>query len=446
MKQQQVNVSDHSNTSIITDYLEAMQVEINSSKSYTRVTKSILTSLSGFQAKPFSSMQRNDIITFFNSLRKSEDEDPMHKWIGTYNNYHMSITRFFKWLEHPDLEPSARPKPQIMYNIPRIRRKEVSLYKPSNLWTLEDDILFLRWCPKERDRCYHAISRDLSARPHEILNLKIKDIVLKSVNNKQYAEVLVNGKTGSRQLPLIDSLPYIKQWLDCHPFRNNREAYFICSLDHRLYGKQLQIRGLQFMYERYKKYYFPKLLKDSTMSKVDKQHIQDLLRKPWNPYIRRHSSLTQKSKYLKEHILRQHAGWSPRSQMHLKYVHYFGNESSESILQEYGILPKDNAEADVLKPKQCPNCNEPNRPDQKFCIKCRMVLTYDAYSETMDSEKQKQDRLESMEGRLNTMQSMVEKLVLTVTKTTDQEQQTELVKSMYESGWLRVPENDSAAK
>ena len=440
MKQQQVNVSDHSNTSIITDYLQAMQVEINSSKSYTRVTKSVLTSLSGFQAKPFSSMQRNDIITFFNSLRKSEDEDPMHKWIGTYNSYHMSITRFFKWFEHPDLEPSARPKPQIMYNIPRIRRKEVSLYKPSDLWTLEDDILFLRWCPKERDRCYHAISRDLSARPHEILNLKIKDIVLKSVNNKQYAEVLVNGKTGSRQLPLIDSLPYIKQWLDCHPFRNNREAYFICSLDHRLYGKQLQIRGLQFMYERYKKYYFPKLLKDSTMSKVDKQHIQDLLRKPWNPYI------TQKSKYLKEHILRQHAGWSPRSQMHLKYVHYFGNESSESILQEYGILPRDNQELDLLKPKQCPNCNEPNRPDQKFCAKCRMVLTYDAYNETLESEKQKQDRLENMDGRLNIMQSMIEKLVLTVTKTADQERQTELVKSMYESGWLRVPKNDSGAK
>jgi hypothetical protein len=69
---------------------------------------------------------------------------------------------------------------------------------------------------------------------------------------------------------------------------------------------------------------------------------------------------------LKEHILRQHAGWSGRSQVHLKYVHYFGNESSKSILQEYGILPKDNEEMDVLRPKQCPNCGEFNRPDQKF--------------------------------------------------------------------------------
>ena len=69
---------------------------------------------------------------------------------------------------------------------------------------------------------------------------------------------------------------------------------------------------------------------------------------------------------LKEHVLRQHAGWSGRSQVHLKYVHYFGNESSKSILQEYGILPKNNEEMEVLRPKQCPNCGEFNRPDQKF--------------------------------------------------------------------------------
>ena len=179
-----------------------------------------------------------------------------------------------------------------------------------------------------------------------------------------------------------------------------------------------------------------------TVPDIEKQHIRDLLNKPWNPYIRRHSALTQKSTMLKEHVLRQHAGWSARSQMHLKYLHYYGNESSTSLLQEYGILPKDNEEIDVLKPKYCPNCNEPNRPDQKFCIKCRMVLTYDAYSETMDSEKQMQDRLESMEGKLGTMQSMVEKLVLTVTRTANQEHQTELIKSMYNSGWLKTSRND----
>src|SRR5215471_14576950 len=43
---------------------------------------------------------------------------------------------------------------------------------------------------------------------------------------------------------------------------------------------------------------------------------------------------------------------------------------------------------DILKPKQCPNCNEPNKPDSEFCAKCRMVLTYDAYNETRKSKRE----------------------------------------------------------
>ena len=85
--------------------------------------------------------------------------------------------------------------------------------------------------------------------------------------------------------------------------------------------------------------------------------------------------------------------------MHLKYVHYFGNESSESILQEYGILPEDNQEVDLLRPKQCPNCSEPNRPDQKFCAKCKMVLTYDAYSETLEKENLRESELKELKEK-----------------------------------------------
>jgi integrase/recombinase XerD len=65
------------------------------------------------------------------------------------------------------------------------------------------------------------MARDLSARPREILGLKIKNMVFKAVGNKQYAEVLVNGKTGTRPVPLIPSIPYIKDWLSNHPSRNN---------------------------------------------------------------------------------------------------------------------------------------------------------------------------------------------------------------------------------
>ena len=58
------------------------------------------------------------------------------------------------------------------------------------------------------------------------------------------------------------------------------------------------------MYKRYKTLVFPSLLEDPLLDTKDKTKIQELLKKPWNPYIRRHSALTEKSKILKEHTLR----------------------------------------------------------------------------------------------------------------------------------------------
>ena len=128
--------------------------------------------------KTFKDLTRTNILGFLDSFRKTEDQDPLHKWIGTYNIYRMHLLRFFKWLYYPDIEPDKRPKPSVIENIPKLRRKETSVYKPSDLWTQQDDLLFLKYCPTKRDRCYHAISRDLSCRPHEILKLKIRDLVI----------------------------------------------------------------------------------------------------------------------------------------------------------------------------------------------------------------------------------------------------------------------------
>jgi hypothetical protein len=249
------------------------------------------------------------------------------------------------------------------------------------------------------------MSRDTGCRPHELLKLRIKDIVFKNTGGKQYAEVLLTGKTGSRNIPLIDSLPYIKDYLDHeHPQPTNVNAPLFAGTRKSL-GRQLSVTRLHMIYDNYKKDLFPKLLQNpDNLPQADKLRVRELLRKPWNPYIRRHSALTDKSLFLKEHVLRQHAGWSPRSQMHLKYLHYFGNESSDSILEAYGIITKDKGQSDALKSKQCPNCSEPNKPDGRFCIKCKMVLTYDAYNETIEKEQKRESELYDLKKKLETVQ------------------------------------------
>jgi integrase len=66
-----------------------------------------------------------------------------------------------------------------MKGIKQLPRKEKSSYKPDDMWTIEEHAIFFKYCAYPQDRCYHAMAYDTSARPHELLNLKIKDIKFK---------------------------------------------------------------------------------------------------------------------------------------------------------------------------------------------------------------------------------------------------------------------------
>ena len=110
-----------------------MRIEINPSNNYRGNNISILCKFSKYhENKSFDVVNREDILLFLDSLRKPETSDPLHKWIGTYNLYRINLLRFFKWLYHPDIEPSRRPTPKIIENIPHLKRKEKSMYKPTD--------------------------------------------------------------------------------------------------------------------------------------------------------------------------------------------------------------------------------------------------------------------------------------------------------------------------
>ena len=143
-----------------------------------------------------------------------------------------------------------------MNGIKQLSHKEKTLYKNSDLWISEEHSIFLKYCPSQRDKAFHAIANDTSARPHELLNLKIKDIAFKiTEDRKQYAELHINGgKTGSRTVPLIDSIRYLKDYIqNAHLTSENPNAWLFVSLTYRTFGKKLTYDGLRFKYCRYYK-------------------------------------------------------------------------------------------------------------------------------------------------------------------------------------------------
>lgn len=102
-----MQVLSKTNEDIIKEYFDAMQTETNPSVSCVNTNRNTLTHF--HRNKPFAEMKMEDIISYLNSHRKSDEIDPLHKWIGTYNSRISNIIRFFKWLYYPTKEPNQLP-------------------------------------------------------------------------------------------------------------------------------------------------------------------------------------------------------------------------------------------------------------------------------------------------------------------------------------------------
>ncbi|MFZ0510141.1 MAG: hypothetical protein WAM14_00930 [Candidatus Nitrosopolaris sp.] len=71
--------------------------------------------------------RKDDVLLFLDSVHNPESVDPLHKWIRTNNLYRVFLMQFFKWFYYPDLAPNARPKPHVIENIDRLKRRDIHL-------------------------------------------------------------------------------------------------------------------------------------------------------------------------------------------------------------------------------------------------------------------------------------------------------------------------------
>jgi integrase len=120
---------------------------------------------------------------------------------------------------------------------------------------------------------YHAIEVNIGARPHELLKLKIKDIEFIEEDGGRYAKIVLNGKTGERVVPLIDSIPYVTQWISLHPQGSNREVILLPNLRT---GNVMRVSAMFKAYKNYREY-FTSLL-SSDIPEDDTMRIRELLK------------------------------------------------------------------------------------------------------------------------------------------------------------------------
>jgi integrase len=191
-----------------------------------------------------------------------------------------------------------------------------------------------------------AVGYETGARPEELLNIRIKDILF---DNKG-AKVILRGKTVERVTRVIAYLPLLKQWLSIHPFRNDPNAYLWLSESSNCKWKPI---GIQTIEKTFK----------TIMRKAGIQKRPRL-------YILRHSRATHLANKLTEAQMCAYFGWQLGTKVVQRYIHLAGVRTDDALLELAGVkVDKDN-ESSPLKVRYCKRCNEMLSPNHEFCIRC----------------------------------------------------------------------------
>ena len=152
----------------------------------------------------------------------------------------------------------------------------------------------------------------MDARPHEITLLKIKHIRLKERYGE--GEIPHQAKTGSGPVLLTCSFPYVRDWLNFHPFKGEPNARLICNLHN---GAPIKPEALHTMMSQLKKRILRLIETDEIKGEEREKMLFLISNKRFIPYCIRHSAITYDSDYLPEIALKKKVRWSMNSQQGL---------------------------------------------------------------------------------------------------------------------------------
>ncbi|GAH69630.1 unnamed protein product, partial [marine sediment metagenome] len=180
----------------------------------------------------------------------------------------------------------------------------------------------------------------------EALNIRKKDIKFKSaiITIIKISE----SKTYGRDVPVVESTPYIKEYLRTNDF-------------------EPKIKLFDFKNNATVNNYLIFILK-----KLVKKHPKQWKGRKLYPHLFRHSRLTELARgKLNEAQIRKFAGWSADSTMAKIYFHLDDEDIINILTDNVVEAPK----PEPKKPKMCGICNTENNQVNLFCWKCGNVFS-----------------------------------------------------------------------
>ncbi|MDQ6862800.1 MAG: hypothetical protein M3044_03135 [Thermoproteota archaeon] len=415
-------VPNATNSAIIREFSEYMKQNGSSEHHQNNNLKAVIAfaAFLGRSTTFYDIRKKEQIIAFLDTKIKREDND--RKWITTWNNYLHRLKLFLRWLYNQRGKDPEYIAPQSDWDTPSFARitekktKRVSPYSETELWE-RDEILFIaRYEVHKRNKAALTLFWDLDARNHEITLLKIKHLRLRERYGE--GEIPHEAKTGSGPILLTCSFPYVRDWLNEHPFRNSPDARVICNL---MTGAPVGPDAMWTMMKQLRNRIVRLLENGSVTDDEERQKLEYLLKiKKWNPYCIRHSSISADSDFLPEYALKKKVRWSMNSKQGSRHIkRRMGDDLKNQILIHNGIITENEI---TKKPSVllCPRCNLVNMMENKFCSKCSYPLSPQAYEEIKEVEnrtiqalkdKQEQDTKamrEEMNQQFTQIMSMIQ--------------------------------------
>ncbi|HXV89022.1 MAG TPA: hypothetical protein VD710_08025 [Nitrososphaeraceae archaeon] len=391
------------NVSLVKDFYEYLR-EIGTSENYQNQNLKQIIGFAkslGTEKTFYGISSKDEILSFLNTKIKDTNADPDKKWITTWNDYLWRIKYFFRWLHNHKIVKEKGNEPantsewitRSFVSIKKKTTKRISPYLETELWEKEDLLNIIKYEPYKRNKAILSLLWDLDARPHEIILLKIKHIRIREKYGE--GEIPHEAKTGTGPILLTFSLPYVRDWLNEHPFKNEPNARLICNMNN---GSPISPDNIDKVMKQLRSRILRLLDKAEITNPDEREKLEFILKtKKWNPYCIRHSSITSDSDYLPEYALKKKVRWSMNSKQGIRYIkRRMGNDLKQKILEHNGIVTPDELKK---KPSTltCPRCEPVNIIENKYCSSCSYPLVPSAYEEIKENEEK---RIKKMENKI----------------------------------------------
>lgn len=270
------------NMSTIMDFYNYMQEQGSSENHKINNLKVVIGFAKYLGDKSFLDINRKEqILSYLNGKVKDPQLDPDKRWITTWNHYLNRTKLFYRWLYNFHLRCQLQVSSDeerndwITPDFVKIKQKlskRISPYLETEIWERDELMTIVKYDPYIRNKAILTLLWDLDARPHEITLLKIKHVRLKEKYGE--GEIPHEAKTGAGPVLLMCSFPYVRDWLNEHPFRNEPNARLICNM---ITGATLNPKVLWNIINQLKKRIKRLLENGEIESKEEKDKLKNML-------------------------------------------------------------------------------------------------------------------------------------------------------------------------